>query len=130
MQRVELLRNGLTARDAKAIVASLALPQGRAWTALNVSQAMVNAKARRDQTLSVPEAERVVGVAKLIGQVQQMVVDAGEPEGFSAVAWISSWLVAPLPALGGELPITLLDTMEGQELIAKLLGQIRGGVYA
>lgn len=77
-----------------------------------------------------PEAERVLGVAKLVGQVQQMVEESGNPEGFSASHWISGWLVEPLPALGGERPIELLGTMEGQEVIAGLLTQIEGGVYA
>ncbi len=59
-----------------------------------------------------------------------MVEESGEKTGFSASAWLSSWLAGPLPALGGERPIEFLDTMEGQELVAKLLRQIQGGVYA
>ena len=90
----------------------------------------MNRKVRRGEALAVPEAERVLGVAKLVGQVQQMVEESGNPEGFSASRWISGWLVEPMPALGGERPIELLDTMEGQEVVAGLLRQIQGGVYA
>lgn len=130
MQRVRLLKHGLSARDAVSILAELRIPENQAFKAVNVSRAAVNRKVRRGEALAVPEAERVLGVARLVGQVQQMVEEAGEMTGFSASAWLSSWLVEPLPALGGERPIELLDTMEGQELVAKLLRQIRSGVYA
>ena len=129
MQRVELLKTGLSARDAMSIVADLAIPPSRACKAINISRASLTRKARQNVALALPEAERVLGVAKLIGQVQQMVEESGNPTGFDASAWVSSWLVEPLPALGGGLPIDLLDTMEGQGLVAKLLRQIQGGVY-
>lgn len=130
MQRLQLLRDGLSARDAEAILASLQLADGMAWKALRLSRAMVAAKASRDESLAAPEAERVVGVAKLIGQVQQMVEESEELKGFSAAAWLGSWLVTPLPALGGELPVHLLDTMEGQGLLSKTLSQMQSGAYA
>lgn len=130
MQRVQLLKAGLSALDATTILAGLDIPEVRAFQAVNVSRAGMRRKLRRSERLAVPEAERVLGVAKLVGQVQQMVKEAGNPEGFSASAWFSSWLAEPLPALGGSRPIELLDTMEGQGLVASLLMQMRIGVYA
>lgn len=73
-------------------------------------------------------AGRRLRVAGRDGQVQQMVEEAGNPDGFSASAWFSSWIAEPLPALGGSRPIEFLDTMEGQG--ANLLMQMRVGVYA
>jgi len=39
--------------------------------------------------------------ARLIGQVQAMVEQSGNPEGFDAAHWLGAWLDEPLPALGG-----------------------------
>lgn len=130
MQRVGLLKNGLNARDALRILSELKIPQREAFKAINLSRARLARWARLNKPLAMPEAERVLGVAKLIGQVQQMVEESGDPEGFHASAWISGWLVEPLPALGGSRPIELLDTMEGQAWVAQLLGQMQGGAYA
>lgn len=130
MQRVQLLQAGLSARDAKSILAALEMPARQAFQSINVSCGAVNRKARRGETLAVPEAERVLGVAKLIGQVHQMVEESGEAAGFSAAAWLSSWLVQPLPAFGGARPLEFLDTIEGQALIANSLRQMQGGVHA
>lgn len=130
MQRIRLLKKGLRASDALTILGALEVPPDHAFKAVNVSRAAVKAKARNDEAVPLPEAERVLGVANLIGQVQQMVEESGEPEGFSASGWFSDWLIAPLPALGGTPPIELLDTMEGQEMLATFLQQMRGGAFA
>lgn len=130
MQRIELLKSGLRARDAKRILADLNIPDAGAYRAVKVSRATLNAGARRDGFMLGHSAERILGLAKLIGQVQQMAEDAGNPTDFSARSWLSVWLIQPLPALGGACPIDYLDTMEGQKLVANLLRQIQGGAYA
>ena len=130
LQRIALVKSGMKARDAKAILARLAIPQGRTFEALKVSQATVNKKAAQDLLLSASETERLLGVAKLVGQVQSMVAESGRPDGFDAPSWLSSWLVEPLPALGGERPVDLMDTMEGQTLVSNLLAQMQSGAYA
>ena len=35
-----------------------------------------------------------------------------------------------MPALGGERPVELMDTMEGQTLVSNLLAQMQSGAYA
>ena len=88
-----------------SILAALEIPESQAFQSINVSRAAVNRMARRGQPLAVAEAERVLGVAKLIGQVHQLVEESGEAAEFSAAAWLSNWLLQPLPAFGGALPI-------------------------
>ena len=80
-----------------------------------------------------PPAEhesRMIGIAKLVAQLQAMVQESGNPEGFDAGAWISRWLEEPLPALGGMRPIDLMDTMEGQATVSTILAQMQSGAYA
>ncbi|WP_211259438.1 type II RES/Xre toxin-antitoxin system antitoxin [Belnapia moabensis] len=130
VERIAMIKLGLPASEAKRIFADLAIGQGAALKALRLSPATVNKKAKQDQTLSPGESERVLGMAKLVGQLEAMIQASGNPEGFDATAWMSRWLQAPLPALGGQRPIDLMDTMEGQALVSTALAQMQGGAYA
>jgi putative toxin-antitoxin system antitoxin component (TIGR02293 family) len=40
------------------------------------------------------------------------------------------WLTTPNRALGGVVPMTLLDTPEGREQVETILGRIEYGVYS
>ena len=74
--------------------------------------------------------ERVVGLARLVGQVEAMVQEGGDSAGFDAALWLAQWLREPVAALGGERPIDLLDTMEGQALVSATLARMESGAYA
>lgn len=130
VDRIQMIKDGILAIDAKRIFADLAMSQGWALNALNLSAATVNRKAAQNKTLSPADSERVIGMAKLIGQLQAMVEDAGNPAGFEAAGWLSRWIREPLPAFGGMRPVELLDTMEGQALVADALAQTQSGAYA
>ena len=84
----------------------------------------------RAEHLSPEDSEKVVGVAKLIGQVEEMVRQSGDMKDFDAPRWLAAWLQQAVPALGGARPIDLLDTLEGQAMISRLLSQIESGAYA
>lgn len=128
-EHVRMIRAGLPASDAKRILSALALPMGEAMRALRLSPATMNRKVALRQSLAPEESERLLGVARLIGQIQAMVEESGDPEGFDAEKWVSRWLREPVPALGGERPIDLLDTMEGQALVSETLARMQSGAY-
>ena len=69
-------------------------------------------------------------LVKLVGQIEAMVEESGNPDRFDAPEWLSRWLREPLPALGGDKPINLLDTMEGQALVSRALAQMQTCAYA
>lgn len=129
-ERVRMIKDGVPAARAKRIIADLSLPQGVAFDALRLSVATVNRKAAQHAVLAADEGERVLGVARLIGQLEAMIEESGDGRGFDARAWISRWLGEPLPALGGARPLDLLDTMEGQALVAGTLARTQSGAYA
>jgi len=130
LERISMIKHGIRATEAKRIIAELAIGQGAALKALNLSPATVNKKAKQDQTLSPSESERVIGFARLVGQLEAVIQESGNPEGFDAAAWMSRWLNNPVPALGGARPIDLMDTMEGQALVSTTLAQLQSGAYA
>jgi len=130
LERIKLVKSRLPASQAKIIISDLAIPSGSASRALHVSVSTLNRKTKLREALTQDESERVLGLAKLIGQVQSMVDESGDPEGFDARAWTARWLSEPLPALGGARPLDLMDTMEGQGLVAETLARIQSGAYA
>jgi putative toxin-antitoxin system antitoxin component (TIGR02293 family) len=130
LERIARIKHGIPAIEAKRIISELSLGQGAALKALKLSPATFNKKAKRDQTLSSGESERVLGIAKLVGQLEALVQESGNPEGFDAAAWLSRWLREPVPALGGACPIDMVDTMEGQALVSAVLAQMQSGAYA
>jgi hypothetical protein len=44
-----------------------------------------------------------------LAQVEAMVSESGNPEGFDARAWLERWLNEPLPAFDGKTPAEHLD---------------------
>lgn len=130
LERIDMIRRGIPASEAKRIFADLPIGQGAGLKALNLSPATVNKKARYGDTLSPEESERVVGFAKLVGQLEAMIQDSGDPANFDAPAWMARWLTEPSPVLGGARPADLVDTMEGQGLVSAALAKIQSGAYA
>ena len=130
LTQVEWVKSGLGARDAKLILGQLRIPQGEALSALHIPVATVNRKAKTNAPLSPAEGERVLGLGRLLGQVQTMVRESGDAERFDASAWLSVWMSAPVPALGGARPLDLMDTMTGQSLVSQVLSQMQSGAYA
>jgi hypothetical protein len=66
----------------------------------------------------------------LIDLVQQIVMESGNPEGFSAQAWLQEWLAAPLPAFGNRCPWDVLREPDGLTLVQATLLQIQKGSFA
>ena len=130
VERIEFIKAGVSARAVKLFISELHFEQNVLIEALSLKTATLNRKAARDELLSAEDSERVVGLAKLVGQLEAMIEDSGGPEDFDASAWLSRWLRDPLPALNGARPIAFLDTMEGQALVSKALSQIQSGAYA
>jgi putative toxin-antitoxin system antitoxin component (TIGR02293 family) len=128
--RIDLIKRGMYAAEAKRIFADLDIGQGAAFKALNLSPATVNKKAKLHQTLSSSDTERVIGIAKLVGQLEAIVEESGDPNGFDATVWMSRWLKEPLPAIGGIRPVDLMDTMEGQAVVSRELARIQTTAYA
>jgi putative toxin-antitoxin system antitoxin component (TIGR02293 family) len=129
LDRVEIIKGGIKASVAKRIVADLGMPAALAYDALNVPISTINRKARMGAVLRSGEAERFLGLAKLVGQVEFMVQGVDGAEGFDARAWTSRWLREPVPALGGAVPLDYMGTMEGQALVSETLARVQSGAY-
>jgi putative toxin-antitoxin system antitoxin component (TIGR02293 family) len=131
--RIDLIRNGVKAADFKTFVSLLDMPQERVLVMLDIATATLNRRASRNESLSREDSEKVLGMAKLIGQVETMLEESGDPaaiQDFDAARWLTHWMEEPIPALGGATPSSYMDTIEGQEMISKLLATMQTGAYA
>ncbi|QAU24822.1 DUF2384 domain-containing protein [Dyella sp. M7H15-1] len=128
--RAELVKAGMPAKVVKTLAQDMKLEQVELLGFMGVTKATFNRRLQDQKPLDLPASERVLGVMRLVGQVEKMVQESGDPEGFDASAWIGHWLEQPLPALGGEPPSKYMDTSGGQELVSQLLAQAQSGAYA
>lgn len=129
LERVELIKKGVRAQVVVDIARSMGASKEKLIRTLGLSRATIDRKIKSSGALSSDEAQRVVGMAKLVGLVETMVQQSGEPRGFDAAKWLSRWIDQELPALGGRRPAELLDTAEGQELVADTLRRMQSGAY-
>lgn len=130
MERVRLVKRGVSAQTVDAMARRMAVPKEKLAGTLGLARATIDRKVRENRPLSSDEGSRVLGLVRLVGQVQAMVEESGDPRGFDAAAWVAAWLGRPLPALGGQKPEDLMDTAEGQRLVGDLLARIQSGAYA
>lgn len=131
IERAELVKRGLPARAVQEMSAAMGLPREQLMRAVGLARSTVERKLAARGRLSEAESEKLVGLSRLIGQVDAMVRESGEaPVGFDAARWFAAWMGEPVAALGGLRPQQLLDTADGREALATLLLQMRSGVYA
>jgi putative toxin-antitoxin system antitoxin component (TIGR02293 family) len=131
--RIQVIKAGVAAKKVYALAIALKISQDVMMKRLGLSKSTVSRKAQADDTLTADQSERVLGMAKLLGLVQTIVDESGDPEvakTFDAAAWLEAWLSQPNPALGGAPPSTYLDTHEGQEILSTLIAQMQSGAYA
>ena len=130
IDRVRLIKQGISADVLDQMAKDMSISKVRLADTLGVARFTVDGKVLRRKVLSTDEGSRVLGMASLIGQVQTMVCESGDPEGFNAADWVARWIDRPLPALGGLRPAELMDTYDGQALVSSMVARMQNGAYA
>ncbi len=130
VERIALVKAGLPARLLTQLADDMQIPRERLYRWLGIARATANRKIKAEELLSQDESERVLGLARLIGLVDKIVSESGEPAGFSATRWTAAWLEQPNPALGAKAPGDFMDTADGRAMVAGLVAQMQSGAYA
>lgn len=130
LDRIKIIRDGVPARYINIISDSMGITKDALFKFLNLPKSTVDKKSVANQLLPMEQGERLIGMAKLVGQVESIVSESGNLDGFNAAKWVANWIEKPSPALGGEKPSAYLDTISGQEMISDLLSKIQTGAYA
>ena len=131
LERVRLVKQGVPARTVQEMSAAMGLPRDQLMRVVGLARSTVERKIAARGLLSAGESERLMGLSRLIGQVDAMVTESGQrPADFDAARWFAAWMGQPVAALGGLCPQELLDTADGREVLATLLLQMQSGAYA
>jgi putative toxin-antitoxin system antitoxin component (TIGR02293 family) len=130
VDRIEAVRGGIPASLLTTLADDMAVPKDRLYRWLGIARATANRRIKAGEVLSQDEGERALGVARLVGQVERVVAESGNPQGFDAARWTAAWLASPNRSLGGKAPGDFLDTAEGRVLVSGLIAQMQSGAYA
>lgn len=130
LERIEIVKSGVPANVVVDLAKTMSMSKDRLFGTLGLARATVDRKVRDNKPLSSDEGSRVLGMARLVGQVQTMIEESGNPANFNAAEWLANWLVRPLPALGGRPPAEFMDTPDGQSLVSDLVARMQSGSYA
>lgn len=129
LERVRVIKAGVAPGAIQDIALAMGSPQEVVIQQLGIPRSTWARKRSEQTPLEENASEKVMGLATLIGQVQSLVREQGDPKGFDAAKWLQGWIEQPVPALGGRKPAELLDTREGQQIVSGLLDAIRAGAY-
>lgn len=130
VDRIGIVKAGLPARLLTTLADDMHVTRERLYRWLGIARATANRKVKADGVLSQDESERALGIVRLVGLVEKIVTESGEPAGFEAARWTATWLERPNNALGGKTPGDFMDTTDGRALVAGLVAQMQSGAYA
>jgi putative toxin-antitoxin system antitoxin component (TIGR02293 family) len=121
LERIEIIKRRVPAKYVMTLSSSMKMSKEALYGSLNLARATIDRKVLKKELLNQDESERVLAIARLVGQADSIVRESGTVEGFSAPEWVACWLQRPLVALGGRRPGELMDTADGRELVTDLL---------
>ena len=130
LERIGLVKQGLPAHMLGTIADDMHVPRERLYQWCGIARTTANRKLNNGDTLSQDESERALGIIRLVGQVQHVVAQSGEIDGFDAARWTADWLDEPNAALGNRTPGEFMDTADGRDLVFALVAQMQSGAYA
>ncbi len=130
VDRIGIVKAGLPARLLTTLADDMNVTRERLYRWLGIARATANRKVKADEILSQDESERALGIARLVGLVEKIVAESGDPVGFDSARWTATWLERPNNALGGKAPGDFMDTADGRALVAGLIAQMQSGAYA
>jgi putative toxin-antitoxin system antitoxin component (TIGR02293 family) len=79
------------------------------------------ARRKTEQRLSASESDRLYRVARIAALTEEV---------FGSTPMAAKWLQTPILALALATPLSLLDTDEGAQHVANILGRIEHGVFS
>lgn len=128
-QPVSLSKRGASAKALKRLAKDMAVSENSLAGMLEIPYHSADFRSRRLKPLSTEQESLLLGIVSLIGQVQTMVLESGNPDGFHAAVWTARWLERPLPALGWQKPAQLMSTRAGQAHISSIIACMQSGAY-
>jgi putative toxin-antitoxin system antitoxin component (TIGR02293 family) len=118
---ISKMRGGTPARTIPGIASTLGVSQDKLFDLLRLPKSTVKGRISSDGKLSATEQDRVYRAERVFSRAVQVLEDE---------AAAKAWLSRNNRSLGGEVPLALLDTEVGYELVLDTLGRIEYGVVS
>ena len=120
LEWVAVIRRGVPSSAVEALTKSTRLSQAELAAAVGIPERTL-ARRKREGRLTSEESSRLLRLARALERGEEVFEDLD-----AAVDWMKS----PNAALGGVIPLSLLDTDIGAETVMDTLGRIEHGVFA
>jgi putative toxin-antitoxin system antitoxin component (TIGR02293 family) len=117
---VKFVRIGVPWHSFERVLEKLSLTSEAAANALHIPQRTL-ARRKKEQRLDAFESERFLRLVRIAARAEDVL---------GSLEKAKRWLSSPNRALGGEVPISLLDTDIGAQAVDDVLGRIEDGVYS
>ncbi len=115
------MRSGTPARTVPETAGRIGISNERLYEVLRLPGSTIKARISKDQALAPAEQDRLYRVERVFGRAVQVLEDEEAAR---------KWINQENRSLGGESPLSLLDTEAGYELVLDTLTRIEYGVYA
>jgi putative toxin-antitoxin system antitoxin component (TIGR02293 family) len=116
-----LIRSGLPSTALERMARQLDLSAVATIESLGLAKRTIARRLHEHKPLSAEESERVVRLARVFAEAKHVLGEEAKAR---------RWLQKPSRALGGEIPLHLLDTDIGASAVFEELGRIEHGVFA
>ena len=130
IELVPIIRKGLPAEVVPATAHDMGVSKETLFHWLGMARSTTNRKVLEKNVLSPDASEKILGLQKLVGLVESIMEESGTASDFNAAHWVAQWLEMPLPAFGNKKPSEYMDTLTGQEMVARALARMQSGAYA
>lgn len=121
LQIVDIIRRGFPVDSARRVAEYYGITDAQVATLLGASERTLSRRRKEDKPLDATESDRLYRLAR-IGVRTLEVFENDETS--------RKWLKRPNRALGGAVPLEMLDTDAGTEQVDELLTRIEYGVYS
>lgn len=118
---IRKMRAGTPARIIPDMAARLGLSQDRLFDTLKLPKSTMKARISDDALLSPAEQDRIYRAEKVWARALGVLEDEQSAQ---------RWITQENRSLGGEAPLSLLDTEAGYELVLDTLGRIAYGIVS
>jgi putative toxin-antitoxin system antitoxin component (TIGR02293 family) len=116
-----ITREGLPVGTLARLAEGLGVERKRLAKVVGISDRTLSRRLASDSRLSAEESDRTMRLARVMAH-------AADTLGTAVKA--SRWLQSPILALGGEVPLDLLDTDAGAKAVEDVLLRIEYGVFS
>jgi putative toxin-antitoxin system antitoxin component (TIGR02293 family) len=116
-----MTREGLPVKALPALAGEMSIELKALAKVVGISDRTLSRRMASDSRLTAEESDRTMRVARVFAKTKDT---------FGTAEKASRWLQSPNRALGGDVPLELLDTDAGAQSVQTILLRIDYGVYS